>query len=477
MTRRTKIVATIGPASDSPEALRALMRAGVNVVRLNLSHGEVDEHLERLRRVRAAAAELALPIGVLADLPGPKVRAGQFPEGGVDLVAGAYLHLKAGEQPSDAGTIWVDYETLLDDLAVGDRVIVGDGAICLRVESTTDEYAEAVVETGGRTQGRPGIHLPSERLSLTTPTDEDLVLAERMAEAGVEFLAVSFVRQGKDVRKIRDIVGYSVELVSKIETSAALANLTEILEASDAIMVARGDLGIDCPLEDVPHLQKSIIRQCVEYGLPVITATQVMESMVSAPSPTRAEVSDIANAVFDGTDALMLSGETAIGHDPTLVVETMAKVAERAEAEASYRQWAARLGRIQRQHWNSIHDRVTAAVTHAASEAAVDVGATAILCCTGSGRTARAMARFRPEMELVALSPNQRTVNALSLSWGVGPLKVAASSSTSSMVHTAVDTALAHGRVKQGDSALVLAGTPDRDASTAANVMHVVTVW
>jgi len=476
MTRRTKIVATIGPASDSSEQLERLMRAGMNVVRLNLSHGDIEEHLERLERVRAAAAKLDLPIGVLADLPGPKIRASEFPDEGAVLVPGAHLQLKVGHHPSDAETIWVEYDGFLADVHPGDPVMLGDGAICLRIESVFDEHAHAVVETGGRTQGRPGVHVTSERTSLTTPTDVDLVLAERMASAGVEFIAVSFVRHASEVAQVREVVGARAGLVSKIETSASLGNLSEILEVSDAIMVARGDLGIDCPLEDVPHLQKLIIRQCVEYGLPVITATQMMESMVTAPSPTRAEVSDIANAVFDGTDALMLSAETAVGHDPSLVVEMMGRVAERAEAEASYRQWAARLGRIQRQNWHNHADRVTAAVTHAASEAAVDIEATAILCCTGSGRTARAMARFRPEMELVALSPNEQTVNSLALSWGVGPLKVEASGSTNDMVDAAVATALEHGRIASGDNALVLAGSPDRDATTAANVMRVVTV-
>ncbi len=474
MTRRTKIVATIGPATESPEALERAILAGANVVRLNLSHGHVDEHLEALARVRAVAERLDLPIGVLADLPGPKVRAGQFPDGGVELAAGAFVHLRAGDGSSDAGTIWVEYETLLDDIDIGDRVLIGDGSICMRVENMTSTYAEAIIETAGRTQGKPGVHLPSERLSLTTPTDEDLVLAEKMVAAGVEFLAVSFVRHADDVQKLRDVVGTQVGLVAKIETASAIANLGGILQVSDAIMVARGDLGIDCPLEDVPHLQKSIIRQCVEYGTPVITATQVLESMITAQSPTRAEVTDIANAVFDGTDALMLSGETAVGHDPALTIETMGKIAERAEAEASYRQWAARLGRIQRQKWDSLHDRITAAVTHAASEAAVDIGATAILCCTNTGRTARAMARFRPEMELVALSPHQRTVNSLSLSWGVGPLKV--DDFGSEMVSVAVATALEHGLVQPGDNALVLAGTGDRDSTTSANAMRVVTV-
>jgi pyruvate kinase len=297
-----------------------------------------------------------------------------------------------------------------------------------------------------------------------------------MANAGVEFLAVSFVQSGADVAKVRDVVGRRADLVAKIETSTAVAGLTGILEASDAVMVARGDLGIDCPLPDVPHLQKAIIRRCVEYGVPVITATQMLESMITAPSPTRAEVSDVANAVFDGTDALMLSGETAIGHDPALVVRTMSAIAERAEREASYRQWASRLGRIQRERWESIDDRITAALTHAASEAAEDAGATAILCCTRSGRTARAMARFRPDRTLLALSPSSRTVASLALSWGVDPLEVGTSESTDDMVWFAVETAVASGRVTHGDTVVVLAGSATRDASTAADVLRIVKV-
>lgn len=476
VARRTKIVATIGPASEQPSSLERLLRAGVDVVRLNLSHGSLDQHLERLGQVRKVAAMLGRPIGVLADLPGPKIRSGPLPEGGVALVAGARLWLRAGDHGSDAGTIWVDYETLLDDLAVGDRVIIGDGAISLRIVSKGPEAAEAVIETGGRTQGRPGVHIPSERMRLTTPTDEDLVLAERMAAAGVEFIAVSFVRRGADVDKVRAVVGDRAELVSKIETSTALGHLPEIIEASDAIMVARGDLGIDCPLEDVPHLQKQIVRECVEYGIPVITATQMLESMIQAPSPTRAEVTDVANAIFDGTDALMLSAETAVGHDPALTVTTMATIAERAEIEASYRQWAARLGRIQRQRWGSVGDEITAALTHAASQAAEDVHAAAILCCTTTGRTARAMARFRPNAKLLALSHRPRTVNALSLSWGVDPIEVSYYSSTDEMVWFAVETAVQQGRVEQGDTVVVLAGSPERAAETAADVLRIVQV-
>jgi pyruvate kinase len=476
MARRTKIVATIGPASDERESLERLIAAGVDVVRLNLSHGSPDEHLERLALVRGVAASLGRPVAVLADLPGPKIRAGQFPDGGVQLTAGAYVHLRPGNGRSDAGTIWVDYDTLIEDLGVGDHVVLGDGAISLRVTANDGRVAEAIVETGARTQGCPGVHLRSERLRLATPTDEDLVLAEQFAAAGVEFLAVSFVRTAADVRTVRDVVGDRAELIAKIETGSGLANLTEILEVSDAIMVARGDLGIDCPLEDVPHLQKSIIRQCVEFGIPVITATQMLESMITAPSPTRAEVTDIANAIFDGTDALMLSGETAIGHDPALTVSTMGVIAERAEREAHYRQWAARLGRIQRERWESVNDRVTAALTHAASEAAHDAGASAILCCTSSGRTAKAMARFRPPGRLIALSPNSRTVNALSLTWGVESIEVEMYETTDDMVWFAVEAAVRNGCVQQGDTVIVLAGSRTRSASTAADVLRIVQV-
>src|SRR3954454_8484179 len=476
MSRRTKIVATLGPACDGDATLAKLLYAGVDVVRLNLSHGTWDEHATRLAQGRAWPAELGRAIGVLADLPGPKIRAGQFPEGGVALVAGSFLRLRPGEQMSTAGLIHVDYPSLLDDLRAGDRLIIGDGAISLRLVAVGPDEAEALIETGGRTQGRPGVHLPSERMRLTTPTADDLVLAEQAASAGVGFLTVSFVRAGADMRAVADVVAGRAQLVAKIETTAALDNLSEILDESDAVMVARGDLGIDCPLEDVPHLQKTIIGRCVEFGVPVITATQMLESMITAPSPTRAEVTDVANAIFDGTDALMLSGETAIGHDPALVVTTMSRIAERAEREARYREWAARLGRIERARWDSISDQITAALTHAASQAAEDVSAAAILCCTSRGRTAKAMARFRPSARLLALSPNQRTLNALTLSWGVEPVMVDTYDSTDDMLWYAVERSVQAGLISQGDVVVVLAGSPERRASTAADVLRVVSV-
>ncbi|MET0324931.1 MAG: pyruvate kinase [Ilumatobacteraceae bacterium] len=476
MSRRTKIVATLGPASDDPARLEAMIRAGVDVVRINLSHGTIDEHLVRLATVRQVAQRVGRPVGVLADLPGPKIRAGAFAEGGVDLAPGTTVRLVPGSGPSSADLITVGYPTLLEDLDPDDRVVLGDGGISMRVVAVTPQAVLAEVESGGRTQGRPGVHLACERLQMFAPTAEDLVLAEAVAAAGVEYIALSFVRRAADVVQLRAVVGDRAGIVAKIETSSALVELAEITAAADGVMVARGDLGIDCPLEDVPHLQKHIVRHCVAVGTPVITATQMLESMIDAPAPTRAEVSDVANAVFDGTDAVMLSAETAIGHDPVLVVATMARIAARAELEASYRQWAELLGREQRNWSDDATDRITLAVTHAAWQAAHDAAATAILCCTRSGRTVRAMARFRPSARLIGLSPDPATVAGLTLSWGVESVQVEEYRTSDEMVWFAVETAVHHGFVAHGDIVLVLAGAPDRDSGAATDVLRVVRI-
>ena len=305
----------------------------------------------------------------------------------------------------------------------------------------------------------------------------DMELATAMTEAGVDFLALSFVRRAADVRRLREAIGAGgPRIVAKIETAAAMDELDEIIEESDAVMVARGDLGIDCPLEDVPHLQKRIIRSCVEHGVPVITATQMLESMITSPAPTRAEVTDIANAVFDGTDALMLSAETAVGHDPALVVRTMARIAARAEGDAADRHWVHHLERLQREQSPDPADRVTYAITHAAYQAAKDADAAAILCCTHSGRTALAMASFRPAARMLGLSPSPRTVRALALSWGIVPLLADASQSTDDMVWLAVESALRVGQIDHGDTVLVLAGAPAIGTPTSTNVLRVVHV-
>ncbi len=474
---RTKIVATLGPASEAPEVLDEMLLAGVDVVRLNLSHGTLESHLLRMQAVREASERIGQVVAVLADLPGPKVRSGHFPEGGAVLVGGDAVVLTPHDGPSTTQRITVDYPTLLTDLQPGDRVVLGDGAISLLAMSVDEHEVACVVLTGGPVQGRPGVHLPSARLRLTTPTADDLVLGKAMAAAGADFLAVSFVRAAHDLRVVREaILPYTTRLVAKIETMPAVVALEAIAAEADAVMVARGDLGIECPLEDVPHLQKRIIRHCVEVGVPVITATQMMESMITSPSPTRAEVSDIANAVFDGTDALMLSAETAVGADPAGVVRTMSRIAGRAEAEASYSQWASRLGRTQREQWPDGPSRITMAITHAAGMAAVDAGAQAILCCTTSGRTARAMARFRPAPTLISLSPDPATVRAMALSWGVRSLAVGTYHSTDDLVWFAVERAVQSGLVEPGQIVLVLAGAPDRPSGASTDVLRIVRV-
>jgi pyruvate kinase len=479
---RTKIVATLGPACGDAAGIESVVRAGTDVVRLNLSHGPIEEHLDRLDAVRTVADRVGRPVAALVDLPGPKVRAGDFGPLGGELRPEARVRLVAGTEPSTADVITIDDVHAFDGLEIGDRVVLGDGAISLRVTVVDVDGVGAEVETGGHVQGRPGVHVPSERVQMRAPTDEDLALAERVAAVGVEYVALSFVRAATDVEALRDVVGRRAGIVAKIETATALKDLRPIMEAADAVMVARGDLGIDVPLEDVPHLQKQIVRTCVELGVPVITATQMLESMVVAPSPTRAEVSDVANAVLDGTDAVMLSAETAIGRDPARVVATMARIAGRAEAEQSYQQWAERLGRESgpspRRGAGAADEesgeRITAAVTHAAWQAAFDAGARAIVCCTRTGRTARAMARFRPRARLIGLSPDLRTVNALALSWGVEPVLVEEFGPSDEMVGRAIAAVLDHGLVDRGDIVLVVAGTSGARRAAAADGLRVV---
>jgi pyruvate kinase len=477
MSARTKIVATLGPATDPPHVLDEMLLAGVDVVRLNLSHGVLADHIGRLHAVREAATRTGTVVAVLADLPGPKVRAAPFGDAGTELAAGTLVRLVTDAATSSSAVIGVDYETLLEDLHVGDRIVIGDGAITLEVQQVTADGVECQIHSGGHAQGRPGVHLPSQRLRLQTPTAEDLVMAAAMAGEGADYLAVSFVRGADDLQKVRDAVApLTTRLVAKIETLSAIEHLDAIIAASDAVMVARGDLGIECPLEDVPHMQKRIVRVCVEAGVPVITATQMMESMITAPSPTRAEVSDVANAVFDGTDALMLSGETAIGIDPVNVVKMMARVAERAERDANYAHWADHIGRLQRTSSSEHPDRITVAITHAAGLAAIDAGAHAILCCTRSGRTALAMARFRPTARLIGLSPDPATVRALALAWGVTALQVDTYTTTDELVWCAVEAAVHHGMVGYGETVLVLAGAPDRPSGASTDVLRIVRV-
>lgn len=442
------------------------MLAGMDVARIGLAHGPVADHLERIKRIRAAAAATGRTVGILADLPGPKVRAGAFADGGVFLLEGERLAFAAGGEhgTSSERRIEIDVPTIIADLHPGDPVILGDGGVRLIVDEVRGAEVWVTVEAGGRLQGRPGVTLPAGRNGPRAPTAHDLELLQAMIDADIDMVAVSFVTSASDIVAVRDAAGpHGPMLVAKIETAEAVADLDNIIAEADAVMVARGDLGVRLAAEDVPHHQKRIIHRSVAYGRPVITATQMLESMTTSPSPTRAEVSDVANAVFDGTSAVMLSGETAIGHDPVNVVRTMARITERADAGFDWVAWGRDLGRLQTANAATVPVpiRITAAISAAAWRAVQDVDASAIICATRSGATARAIARFRPNVPIFAVSPLERTARQLALSWGVTPLASAEYATTDETVWYAVETAVQQGLVKPGDVVAVLAGSPD----------------
>ena len=477
MDRRTKIVATVGPASEDPATLREMVEAGMDMARLSLSHGPVAETRERIRAVRAAAEAEGKIVGVLADLPGPKIRAAEFRDDGVHLSEGAQVELVADGDRSDDRRVAIDYAALLDDLRPGDRVALGDGAIQLTVTDVGADRATARVTAGGWAQGRPGVTLPAGRTQLSSPTPADLELIEELGNE-IDAIAVSFVRKASDVETARDALpDDETMLVAKIETQEAVDDIESIIAAADGVMVARGDLGMRCALEDVPHYQKRIIRTGVMYGRPVITATQMLESMVRSPTPTRAEVSDVANAVFDGTSALMLSGETAIGHDPVNAVRTMARVAHRAERDFDYHGWGRSLGRQETTDTDEPHghDRITAAVSAAGWRAAIDADVSAILACTNSGKTARAIARFRPTMPVIAATPSLRTARHLAVAWGITPMVVDRHGTTDQVVWFAVKAAAELGIVRAGQLVAVLVGSP-ADPDPATDTLRLVRV-
>ena len=461
MPRRTKIIATIGPASEDERTLKGLVQAGMDIARINLSHESIDLALERYHRIRKVADDLERPVGILVDLPGPKVRVGHMPEGGVGLAEGQEYDLTPGQGTSTHELIEVDYADLLTDVHEGDLLTFGDGAVQVQALGRQGDRIRVRVIHGGHLTGRPGIHIPSDRLRLTTPTAEDLRLADAFVEVGVDMIALSFVRSAHDVRRI------GVEpsprgplVVAKIETRAAVENLDAIVEASGAVMVARGDLGSEFPIEELPHLQKEIIRRCIAVGRPVITATQMLESMIQAPSPTRAEASDVANAVFDGSSTVMLSGETAIGADPVHVVDVMARIAERADEEFDYGGWPQWLSTLHLLPTDDVEANITNAMTSAAQRAASEIGAAAIICLSRSGFTVRSIARFRPRAKILGFSPNPRTVSQLSMSWGTTPYILdSGSDSEEDQAEEALAKAVAVGEIHPGDLVVVLGGS------------------
>lgn len=460
MSRRTKIIATIGPASDDPRVLKGLVQAGMDIARINLSHESLDLALARYHRIRAVAADVGRPVGILVDLPGPKVRLGRLPGDGLRLVEAQEISLRPGDGDSTVDTLMVDYEDLLTDVREGDILVFGDGAVQVRVVGHTRDSLRVSVLHGGHLTGRPGIHVPSDRLRIPTPTPEDFRFLDAFVEVGVDMVALSFVRSAHDVRRIGvEPAPRGPMVVAKIETRAAVENLDSIVEVADAVMVARGDLGSEFPIAELPHLQKEIIRRCIAIGRPVITATQMLESMIHSPMPTRAEASDVANAVFDGTSAVMLSAETAIGVDPEHVVDVMGRIAERADDEFDYAGWPNVLAGMRLAAGDDVESRITTAITSAAQRAAAGVGANAILCISQSGFTVRSIARFRPRSKILGFSSDPRTVAQLSMSWGTTPHLLDVHGSADELTELAIARAKEAGEIAAGDVVTVVGGS------------------
>ena len=465
---RTRIVATLGPACDSPRVLGRMLAEGMDVARLNFSHGTVADHRRRVAAVRALAAARGRPVAVLADLQGPKIRIGDTPDGKpLPLRRGDRLTIVAGGRPgpnrSGPPCVTTPFRRLAVDARAGDRILLGDGLVELAVRRVADGRLECEAVTAGVVRPHQGMNLPGARLVVSALTPKDIVDLAAAVRLGADYVALSFVRRGADVLQLRRRLrrlGAAIPIIAKIEKPEALDDLDAILDAADGIMVARGDLGVEISPPKVPVVQKRLIAAANRRGLPVITATQMLESMISNPRPTRAEASDVANAVFDGTDAVMLSGETAMGQYPVEAVATMAAVAR--EAEAAVRTWPDLPE-------GAGPDR---AIVEAAVDAAHDTGARAIVVFTLSGRTATLVSKFRPPRPVFALTPAPRTYERLALAWGVTPLVTAMTRSTDDMIAVGERELLRGGHLRRGDLAVVIAGDSRHRGATNMMKLH-----
>jgi pyruvate kinase len=473
-TRRAKIVATIGPATREPDKLRALLDAGVDVFRLNFAHGSLEEHETTCKAIRQEASATGRAVGVLVDLPGPKMRTGPLAAGAVELVGGSSIVLSSENVSGDAtrvGTTVADLSHLVHE---GEEIHLADGEIVLRVDTIEKDAVRCTVLRGGTLRSRKGLHIPAAERQLEAFTEEDRVALDAAVAMGVDLVGLSFVRDAEDLDRARSALPKRArrpQLVAKIETASAVEHLSEVVRAADAVMVARGDLGIQTPLPRVPLLQKRIIKVSNEIGRPVITATEMLESMTDTPLPTRAEVTDVANAVLDGADALMLSEETAVGLYPVESVVTMSSIIEETQGKG---------GKPLVEHNIEAHeDRVSWAVAHAAVQAAEDLNVAAILCVTATGSTPRRVAMYRPEVPVVGLSALEEGLGALALVWGVTPVLIPGVPPRAREIGEEVDRAVTVGvdadLVKEGDLVVVVAGSPGPRAG-ATDYLRIVRV-
>jgi len=461
--RRTKIVCTIGPASKSYKLIEELIKEGMDVARLNFSHNTHKEHSSAVRHIRRASLKLGKPVAILQDLGGPKIRTGPLQKEFIILKNGSIFTLTNRPILGNKKEVSIAYPQLPQKVKKGEVILLADGSLELKVEEVTSTDIKCRVIEGGKLTSHKGINLPNGYFEIPhlTPKDrEDITFG---IEHKLDFIAISFIKKAEDILRVRKILEGKGEkepfLIAKIEKREALTNIDEIIKVADGIMIARGDLGVEIPLQQVPLYQKEIIKKCNLIGKPVITATQMLESMVDNPRPTRAEVTDIANAIFDGTDAIMLSGETAIGKHPLESVKIMNKIAVETEKALDYK-------KILRERALSVEPTASDAISHATCQIAQDLKAAAIVTFTFSGSTARMVARYRPHVPIIARSPNESTVKKLTLFWGVYPLKSLDIKNTDGMVEKAKKAALETGLVHQGEKIVITAGIPFRIPGT-----------
>jgi len=451
--RKTKIVATLGPASSTPEIIKALFEAGVDVFRLNFSHGLIADHEKRIRIIRAMEKQGNHPIGVFADLQGPKLRLGVFENGEIDLAKGMRITLDSNPAPGNARRVCLPHPEILEALQAGSDVLLDDGKVHLRVLGKGNNYVETEVVAGKKLMDRKGVNLPNVILKVSSLTDKDRVDLEAAVNMGVDWVALSFVQRPEDVLEARQIIGARAKIIVKIEKPSAVERLQEIVELADAVMLARGDLGVEIPAERVPSIQKRVVRVCRQAGKPVIIATQMLESMISCPRPTRAEASDVATAIYDGADAVMLSAETASGEYPLEAVSIMDKIAADVERDILYR-------KIMDAEHPDPKKTASDAITSAASWVAMTVSAAAIVNYTTSGSTTLRTARERPSVPILCLTENMAVARRLQLSYGVYAVHTKDVDNFSDMVDKACRLALEHGIAQKGGQLVITAGVP-----------------
>jgi len=467
--RKAKIICTIGPASDTEERLRQLLQAGMDVARLNFSHGRYDEHLKKIKLIRKVSLEMNKPVAILQDLQGPKIRIGTFENPPINLNPGDLFTITTKDVPGNEHIVSTSYKHLPNDVQVGDHILVNDGLIKLKVleKSRFDVFCEVI--NGGALYDKRGINLPGVNISEPSLTDKDKQDLQFGLDNGIDYVALSFVRDADSIREIKGLIGTKrVPVIAKLEKPEALQNLDAILEASDGVMVARGDLGVEISAERVPVVQKEIIEKALMAGKPVITATQMLDSMMVNPIPTRAETSDVANAIFDGSDAVMLSGETAFGKFPLRSVEMMSAIIAEAEKKNRY-------FRLEPIKFCCAGEReFSHSICHSAYYAANEIKARCIVVFTRSGYTATVMSNFRPEVPILALTPNPGTMNRLCLYWGVIPVLLEATIDIAEDLSPLESFLKKTQSIERGDHIVIISGSSQAEGGTNLLRLHTI---